>query len=305
MKILSLDEAKNKVKNTNIIIYSSIRNIEQYFAKSFSNIDKISSIFDNVLCIIFENDSSDNTRNLLIDWKKVAAKQKKHIILEDDLVNKMHSRTQRLAYCRNSILKYIFENKLENTYEYALHCDLDEVFWEINVDRILTCFQYDLGQWDMMGSINEDFYYYDYWALRHKDSYFANNVFSTCYYPKQDYRQHTKTFSRIVLEASRSDIKLIPVQSCFNGMGLYKLKSMKGCSYSGLHKCGICQDSRCNIGVDARNFSESTDDCEHVNLHREMIDKNNSKLYINTEMKLKIKPKTLFYHMFKDNANID
>ena len=50
-KILSLDEAKNKVKKTNLIIYSSIRNIEEHFAKSFSNIDKISDVFDNVLCI--------------------------------------------------------------------------------------------------------------------------------------------------------------------------------------------------------------------------------------------------------------
>jgi hypothetical protein len=304
-KISSPDEAKNKVKKTNLIIYGSIRNIEKHFAKSFSNIDKISDVFDNVLCIIFENDSSDKTRNLLKDWKKSSSKIKKHIILEDGLANTMPSRTQRLAYCRNSILKYIFENSLENTYEYALHCDLDEVFWEISIDGILTCFQYDLDEWDMMGCINEDFYYFDYWALRHKDSYFANNVFSTCYYPKQDYRQHTKTFSKIIFEASRSNDKLVPVQSCFNGMGLYRLKSMKGCSYLGLHKCGICQDSKCNVGVDARNFSEPTDDNDHINLHREMMDKNNAKLYINTDMKLKIKPGTMFYNIFGGNCDVE
>jgi hypothetical protein len=39
-KILSLDEAKNKIKKTNLIIYGSIRNIEEHFAKSFSNIEK-------------------------------------------------------------------------------------------------------------------------------------------------------------------------------------------------------------------------------------------------------------------------
>ena len=66
-KILSLDEAKNKVKKTNLIIYGSIRNIEEHFAKSFSNIDTPGTMFCN---IFGGNCDMEKLCNKLLDKEK-------------------------------------------------------------------------------------------------------------------------------------------------------------------------------------------------------------------------------------------
>ena len=51
-EIIEINEAKKLLKNINVIIYGCIRDIEQYFIKSFSNIDLLSNFFNKVYIII-------------------------------------------------------------------------------------------------------------------------------------------------------------------------------------------------------------------------------------------------------------
>jgi hypothetical protein len=47
-------KAKELMKNMNIIIYGTIRDIEEYFTQSFTNLDILATFFNKTFIIIFE-----------------------------------------------------------------------------------------------------------------------------------------------------------------------------------------------------------------------------------------------------------
>ena len=171
MKVRNEPTSLELMKNTNIIIYGSVRNIEKYFIKTFMNVDLLCDFFNKTHIVIMENDSDDNTRHLLNIWLATEKNTNttKHLILKDNLDSEYPLRAHRIAYCRNEILKYIFDNHLDDDYTYAIHCDLDDRFWSLDFYSISSCFQYDLDKWDAMFPINQytinTIYYYDFWAL--------------------------------------------------------------------------------------------------------------------------------------------
>jgi len=280
-EVINLNESKILAKSLNVIIYGTIRDIEEHFVKSFTNIDILSNFFNNVYIIIFENDSTDNTRFLLNNWASYNNPNIiKKLILEENLNSKFPLRAHRLAYCRNKILNYIFENNLDQNYQYALHCDLDDRFWSLDYESILTCFQYDLNSWDGMFPINTNYTYYDYWALRCNETWFNKNIFcceiennENC----KEFENHTSELSNFLMKNKN---KLISVSSAFNGIGIYKLSSIKYSRYSANYHCSKCFGK--NIGC--------YEDNDHIGLHKSMVF-NNYKLFINTKMILENKNK--------------
>ena len=54
-EILSINDAKLKMKELNIIIYATVRNIEEHFFTSFLNIDIICNYFKDIcttICVV-------------------------------------------------------------------------------------------------------------------------------------------------------------------------------------------------------------------------------------------------------------
>lgn len=289
-EITTINDAKQIMKKLNIVIYGSIRNIETDFTTSFSNIDAICNYFNNVYIIILENDSSDNTRTLLVNWSKVQSnKLQKHIILKNNLDDLYPLRAHRLAYCRNTILNYIVDNNLHLYYQYAMHCDLDDRFWSVDYNSMCNCFQYDLNSWDGMSCVNTNKDYYDYWALRCEQSWFNINIFS-CNTSGVDYTTKVDSFKALLKNTNG----LIPVTSSFNGLAIYKMKSIIYCRYSAEYKCSICNNQ--NRGC--------LEDNDHIGLHNQMIN-NNCKLFINTKMYVQSKPNNSisYYDFMKDIVN--
>ena len=280
-EVIELNESKNIAKSLNVIIYGTIRDIEEHFIKSFTNIDLLSTFFNNVYIIIFENDSLDNTRNLLTSWASCSnVNIIKHLILDNNLNSRFPQRAHRLAYCRNQILNYIFDNKLDNQYQYAIHCDLDDRFWSIDYDSIFNCFQYDLNSWDAMFPVNTNLSYYDYWALRCDQTWFNKNIFC-CEIENNDKCIEFENHVQELFEFLRMNKNcLISVRSAFNGIGIYKLKSLNNCRYNAGYYCNTCRGQ--NIGC--------FEDNDHIGLHRSMLT-NNCNLFINTKMVLENKNK--------------
>ena len=107
-EIIKMNDTTSKISGLNVIIYGSVRDIENDFFTSFLNLDIISEMFNEVYIIIFENDSKDKTRELLQKWNNIKhPKITKHIILKNNLDIIYPLRAHRLAYCRNCILNYI------------------------------------------------------------------------------------------------------------------------------------------------------------------------------------------------------
>ena len=281
IETIELNESKNLMKSMNVIIYGTIRDIEEHFIKSFTNIELLCNFFNSVYIIIFENDSIDNTRILLNTWVSHSNDNIiKHVILENNLNLRFPLRAHRLAYCRNQILNYIFENNLDNTYQYAIHCDLDDRFWSLDYDSICNCFQYDLNTWDAMFPINTNYTYYDYWALRCDQTWFNKNIFC-CEIGNRDkvyqFENHISEFYTFLRNNKNS---LISVNSAFNAIGIYKLKSLINCRYNASYYCNKCQGkNECCL-----------EDNDHIGLHKNMKS-NNCNLFINTKMFLENKNK--------------
>jgi len=280
-EVIELNESKNLMKSLNVVIYGTIRDIEEHFIKSFTNLDLLSSFFNNVYIIIFENDSLDNTRNILTSWASSGNPNViKHLILDNNLNSRFPQRAHRLAYCRNQILNYIFDNNLDKHYQYAIHCDLDDRFWSLDYDSICNCFQYDLNGWDAMFPINPNGSYYDYWALRCDQTWFSKNIFCCEIANNEKCNEFENHVQELFTFFRNNKNCLISVNSAFNGIGIYKLSSLNTSRYNASYFCNTCRGK--NIGC--------FEDNDHIGLHKSMKN-NNCKLFINTKMILENKNK--------------
>jgi len=290
-EIMSLDDAKSLMKKQNIIIYGTIRDIENEFLASFTNIDLISDLFNTVYIIILENDSKDNTRQLLKNWYENTINKNisKFIILKDNLDDYYPLRAHRLAYCRNLILNYISDNNLHLKCNYAIHCDLDNRFWSVDLNSICNTFQYDLNNWSMQSCVSKNRTYYDFWALRYENSWFNINIFS-CDANNVDYNTKINEFETLLKNTN----ELIPTTSSFNGMAIYHMNSLINCRYNAEYKCKKCNNI--NRGC--------WEDNDHIGLHKQMIN-NSCKLFINNKLTLISRPEnSISYNEFINSINI-
>ena len=110
------------------------------------HIDKCGNKFKSYKVIIYENDSIDNTRNILNKNKK----DNYFYIFEDKIIEPL--RTVRLSNGRNKLLDKVREINIDNTYEYLIMLDLDDVNNSGEfVNTIKSNFKYD--NWDVMTAL--------------------------------------------------------------------------------------------------------------------------------------------------------
>ena len=234
-------------KFSSVVIIGCARDIEKYLPVSIKAVENICSLFDKSSIILFENDSTDKTLEILNNWEKAEVISEKHV---------KGNRTQRLAYARNKLM----EEALKKDTEYIIIVDLDDKCADVTNESILcTLNNSHVKDWAMMGANQKDMYY-DLWALRTFDSWMPGDYWSRDNCKKDECGDNTKGtgFKHI----PKTD-KPIEVKSCFGGLGVYKTKYLHGCTYYG--------------GQHGKEV------CEHVSFH-EGIRKNGGKMYINPEM---------------------
>ena len=282
----SLDEAKAYMKTLNVVIYGTIRDIEQHFFPSFTNLDIITSYFNSSVICILENDSKDRTRTMLETWwtspphspNLATSSVKKRIILRDNLDKLYPLRAHRLAYCRNELLNSIkrWGFTPQNGYSYAIHCDLDDRFWAVDFESICSCFRYDTNLWDVMTCVNQGKSYYDYWALRCDESWFQVNIFS-CATNGVDFTTKIGDFKELLQKTDG----LLRTQSSFNGLGIYKMSTLFKCGalYDADYCCTKCKNTK--IGC--------LEDNDHIGLHNAIV-KSGGNIFINVDMNIQTRP---------------
>ena len=89
----------DKVENS-AVLGGTARDIEKFLKNTIKKLEMISEIFQKYQIIIYENDSKDNTLNILNNWKN---NNKNIEIISEKNVSGL--RTQRLAHGRNILLK--------------------------------------------------------------------------------------------------------------------------------------------------------------------------------------------------------
>lgn len=240
------ERGRNSMGETSAVICGLARDVADVLPATIARIEKLGRMFDDHQVVIYENDSQDGTQAILDAWADDNPRVTCIFESRDDPVNPQLrdlDRATRMAYYRNQCRKFVVDNYGEHQHCIVVDTDMPRGW---SFEGVANTFGH-VG-WDMVGS-NSLLHahtaarsrgyplYFDVWALR-----------------INSYEALDGTVGNEMYWEPGSD--LVPVKSCFGGLGVYKMEAMKRCSYSGT-------------------------DCEHVPFHRQMSQQGMSRIFMN------------------------
>ena len=272
-----------------IIVCGCTKNSASYIQHEINNILNLKSLFLSLDIVIYENDSTDNTKNLL---KSMEKNKKLTLISESGIQARLKYRTMIIAHGRNKLVEFVISR---DTYDYMIMVDLDNVMRDFDKQGLIDAFSYDLKTWDVLTGNCKNIYY-DIWALRlNKNKWNTNHdkIWNRCLdYDCWDmvnhkYQQgfneksyHIKPFQKHIPR----ELSLLEVDSSFGGIGIYKVSKIKNCKYYGYTRYCSCKKYDISSGECMRET------CEHVSFHEDMIKKHNAKIFICPQLIIKDQP---------------
>jgi hypothetical protein len=208
-----------RMQGMTIVICGITRNDAETLPLAIRRIEKTGALFADYRVVLFENDSRDETLALLRNWEKANAKV---TILSDSLRGRpdlAESRFARLACCRNRYRDHIAHTPGLAGYPWVMVVDLDlRGGWSL--DGIAASFAEE--GWDgvaanAIGYHNLRRTYYDTLALK------PSTVLKRTW------------FHRLIGEGwqLRRGDPLIPVESAFGGLALYRREVFDARRYAG------------------------------------------------------------------------
>lgn len=260
------DKGEAKCLASKIVFTGLCRDCGEYIDKNLRILEEAGKHFSDYKIVIFENDSKDGTRDMIV----AAAKNNPRIILldcehmgsKDCRLNEINlydygacslKRMKKMALFRNQPLTYVKEHLSD--YEYLLTIDLD-MEGTFSFDGLFNSIAYD--GWDAIipnarcpfpGTLGM----------------VTGALDMLAFSPVDDTNIHGQKLG--VIEATKGLLKmnylminakdLVKVQSAFSGVALYKIPSILKCSYAGNTKC------------------------EHLDLHLDMKNHGCGNIYIN------------------------
>jgi len=261
-----------------------VKNCAPYLDKVFQNIEKLSKLFDDYKIVIFYDNSTDNTLQILKNYQ--IKNPRLLLYVNKEPVSKF--RTHNLAIARNWCLKFVKENK--ETFPFFVMMDFDDVNCkEVNVDTLKKYLKRE--DWDGL-SFNTSPSYYDIWALSIYPFCFSYNHFNN------NYRYHViiKNYITSLLNKLPND-ELLTCISAFNGFSIYKTNKFLNTYYDGKIRLDLFtyQQLISHINITKSKIVykkyETVDgryeDCEHRSFH--VLSS------INDKAKIKISKDILFY----------
>jgi len=265
----------------NCVFCGPVKNCAPFLEKVFLNIEKIATLFENYVIILFYDISTDNTLEKLKEYQSKNPKLQFYVNINP--VSKF--RTHRIAYARNYCIKQIKENYAD--YPYFIMMDFDD-------PNSKNCNIFSLQKylkredWDGL-SFNTSPKYYDIWGLSIYPYCFSYNHFNNnerFYYIIQDYVTQK-------LKNLKKD-ELLPCISSFNGFSIYRTEKFLNCFYDGRVNINLIPSNymlehmkAANSGIIYKNYGHVKgryEDCEHRAFHVEAINKNNAKIMIAPEV---------------------
>jgi hypothetical protein len=221
------DTGKKIAKDSNIAIVSLARNCGSRINNSIALIQKL--IFKNWDMFIYENDSSDNTKDVL---SQIKDNHINYLITNNGspyLTDRSFNRTNNLARYRNLCLDWISEQHTKYDYIIVLDLDADLGF---SIDGIYNSIGWlnsldnagGIGSYSLFLSItknNIDFAHYDSFAARLND-----------WEPIVNDKDINNPWFRNWHPLVGSDP--VPMYSCFGGLATYKAQAFLKGRYNGV-----------------------------------------------------------------------
>jgi len=241
-----------------ILISGLVRNAKLTLQSDIKILFRAFEDFSDVRMLLIESDSDDGTRELLRSLSR--EHDKLSFISLGKLDQTIPIREDRISFCRNRYLEELRNNPIYLDIDYLAVADMDGINSDLTKESIKSCF--NRLDWDACFA-NQYKYYYDIYALRHKE-WSPDNCWSYVTELCESGVPHVIARERAVYSRQRkihSKSNWVEVDSAFGGFGLYDRRILQDIEYK----------SR-----DLQNFVT----CEHVTFHEELR-RNGAKLYIN------------------------
>ena len=248
-------------------IAGTVRTCGKYLLKIFNNMEKIGSLFEDYVIILYYDNSADNTLKIL---KEYQIKNPKLILYINDAPLLQH-RTHRIALGRNKCLEIMRRNYSDYEYFIMMDCD-DRCAFNIKL-KLLNAYLLR-NDWDSL-SFNHPSGYYDSWALS------IRPYMLSCHHFK-DPSAGVKLVNNLIKKTSKYG--LIKCWSAFNGFAIYRASKFVNCIYSGAFNLNyipakLIKETIMFSGNMGSN-KQYHEDCEHRFFHINAILKNNAKIRI-------------------------
>ena len=255
-----------------IIICSLVRDSKSTIINNLKSLEKIGSKFKNYKFIIIENDSTDNTDQLLKKWSKnknnikIISEKMDHIInptlpegpeLKSDYPLSKR-RFHKMALLRNKYMDILStENTSSDTWIMVVDLDIKKI--PVN-DTLISLKKLENNNWDAICSNgltsnciespgsegckikrkdnNKYSRSYDSLATRFDDNDMTNNfIIKEAITSKQIRDKWMKYESKCHKKTNNINKNPINVKSCFGGLAVYKANKFKNLRYDGNSGC--------------------------------------------------------------------
>ncbi len=256
---------------SNVAICSIVRDCGNKIQRNIPTIEKLRANFKSSVVIIFENDSKDNTKQILKEWSE----RSPNIIIEcnnfatktipdftTNGANKYysHSRISKMVEYRNHYLKKLEEINFNPDFVIVVDLDVSKIY----LKGVLQSFEI-AEQWDVVCANGVSM------SPKFKRRY--HDTFALVELGKENTPQ---TEESIISNSNRWNFlkngqPLIPVYSAYGGLSIYRYNAIKNLRYRTI----INEDNR----VEVR--------CEHFSFCHDIREKGFSKIFINPDLKIK------------------
>ncbi|MFV5698715.1 hypothetical protein ACM55H_10140 [Flavobacterium sp. ZT3R17] len=245
--------------NKNVVIASLARDCDQSLPKMIDLIEELRENFLWSQVVVVENDSKDNTKNILFDWEKKGDGVK--VISQDfgiktipdqtvDMASPTISfyRIEKMSFYRNIYLDYI--DTLLHEIDYVIVIDIDVK--KFSVDELVNSINQANKNWG--GIFSNGVTINKYLGFESKIYY---DVFAVYEYPLKEFFSYTdesleRTFRTI--NKNTKKYKYYNVISAFGGIGIYKYSAIKLLRYKAIKNIfneneGICEHIPFNMAI--------------------------------------------------------
>lgn len=238
-----IDAGRRRMAGASAVVCGLCRDTAPNLPGMIARVERLAGMFHDCGIVVYENDSVDGTPDLLRQW--AASNPAVQTVSERLQQPKIdygvsRDRTERMAYYRNRCRDRVLAEF--GHYDFVIVVDFDlRGGW--SYDGIAHTFGHEA--WDFVGSNGlhsrsvdapGSFYYHDAFAHRAVG-------------------QRTGSADRLGLQFRRGE-PLVPVWSCFGGLGVYRMDCYKAAGYDGA-------------------------DCEHVTLHLALRERGFDRLFLN------------------------
>lgn len=265
----------------NCVFCGPVKNCAPFLDTVFSNIEKMSTLFDNYVIILYYDHSTDKTLDKLKRYQRKNPRLQFYININP--VSPF--RTHRIAYARNFCIEQI--KQYYSDYPYFIMMDFDDP--NCKKCNILSLQKYlKREDWDGL-SFNTSPGYYDIWGL---------SIYPYCY--SYNHFNNNQQFYKIIQDyvtdrlQKLKDDELLPCISSFNGFSIYRTEKFINCLYDGRVNINLVPPHYMLAHMKAANsplvyndyghVKGRYEDCEHRAFHVEAINKNNAKIRIAPEV---------------------